>query len=811
MAAGAGDDTVTGGAGDDTIAGGDGADAVAGGTGNDNITGDAGDDVLDGGAGDDTLDGGADNDSLAGGAGNDSLIGGDGNDTLDGGAGNDTLLGGAGDDSIVLADGFGDDSILGGEAGETTGDTLDATGVTGDVTLGYTGDEAGVLTATDGSTATFAEIEEVILGAGNDSVDGTSSTTGIALDTGAGNDTVAGGTGNDSIAGGDGRDVLDGGDGNDTLDGGAGNDSLAGGFGRDSLIGDAGNDTLRGGVGIDTLEGGAGDDSLDGGLGNDSIIGGAGNDTVDGGDGDDFINTRTDPGLGIPNRGLTLVDDPATPGVDESLFSYPSDPNPADDEDSVVAGAGNDTVLTGDDNDTVYGGAGADRIDAGFDDDLVYGGTENDTLAGAEGRDTLYGDEGDDVLFGGLASDDPDAVAAAVFDLTDDGSATQVDPDPTNNQDLLYGGIGDDTLYGGDDADWLYGGAGDDLLDGGIDDDILFGDDGNDTLLGGQGSDTLDGGAGDDALTGGIGDDFFNISGGGNDTITDFDTTDSTDGDPTNNDFVDLSPFYNATTVAAVNAADADPSNDFANPLAMLRADAADGVIDGIIGGIDYSAEIGDINLTLQNGGAAIDPALLNAENTGVPCFVRGTMIATIRGVIPVEALRAGDKIITRDNGVQEVRWIGSRRVEAQGKMAPVQIAAGLFNNTEALWVSPNHRILQAGTKVSVLFEEPEVLIAAKHLVGVAGIDRCPGGVVDYFHILFDRHEVILSNGCWTESLHPGQQSLDGFEKEAADEILSLFPELAGAEGVAAYGASARLVLKAHEAELAQSLLGMKK
>jgi hypothetical protein len=263
--------------------------------------------------------------------------------------------------------------------------------------------------------------------------------------------------------------------------------------------------------------------------------------------------------------------------------------------------------------------------------------------------------------------------------------------------------------------------------------------------------------------------------------------------------------------LAAVNGKDADPSNDFASALEMLRADAADGTIDGIIGGVDYTAEIGNINLTLESGGAPIDPLLLNAENTGVPCFVRGTMIATIGGIIPVESLRVGDKIITRDNGLQEIRWIGSRRVVAEGKMAPVRVAAGLFNNTDDLWLSPNHRILQAGIKVSVLFEEPEVLVAAKHLVGVEGIDSCAGGQVEYFHILFDRHEVILSNGCWTESFHPGQQGMDAFEKEAVAEILALFPELAGVDGMAAYGASARVVLKAHEAELSQSLVGAKK
>ncbi|NNJ68922.1 MAG: type I secretion protein, partial [Boseongicola sp.] len=41
------------------------------------------------------------------------------------------------------------------------------------------------------------------------------------------------------------------------------------------------------------------------------------------------------------------------------------------------------------------------------------------------------------------------------------------------------------------------------------------------------------------------------------------------------------------------------------------------------------------------------------------PCFTPGTLIATDRGPIAVEALRTGDRLVTRDNGLRRVHWIG--------------------------------------------------------------------------------------------------------------------------------------------------------
>ena len=115
--------------------------------------------------------------------------------------------------------------------------------------------------------------------------------------------------------------------------------------------------------------------------------------------------------------------------------------------------------------------------------------------------------------------------------------------------------------------------------------------------------------------------------------------------------------------------------------------------------------------------------------------------------------------------------------------------------------VSPNHRLLVANDQTQLYFEENEVLAAAKHLVGTEGIHQVDVMQVSYIHFMFDRHEVVLSNGAWTESFQPGDYSLKGLGNSQRNEIFELFPELRNQDGVENYHA-ARKSLKKHEAQL---------
>ena len=190
-------------------------------------------------------------------------------------------------------------------------------------------------------------------------------------------------------------------------------------------------------------------------------------------------------------------------------------------------------------------------------------------------------------------------------------------------------------------------------------------------------------------------------------------------------------------------------------------------------------------NITLGVGGMDLTQVFqLNnfanelADYTIVPCFVRGTLILTDRGECAIEDLAVGDHVTTADHGEQEIRWIGSRRVAARNDFAPICVRQGALGNSRDLWLSPQHRVLIRGEKARQLFGKDEALVAVKALVNDRDILVKPGGMVEYFHILLDQHEVVFANGCAAESLYLGKQALRGLTPAARHEIMSLFPEL---------------------------------
>ncbi|MCX7890297.1 MAG: Hint domain-containing protein, partial [Rhodobacteraceae bacterium] len=358
------------------------------------------------------------------------------------------------------------------------------------------------------------------------------------------------------------------------------------------------------------------------------------------------------------------------------------------------------------------------------------GGNGADTLDGGEGADSLDGGAGDDSLVGG------------------NGADTLVGGE---GNDTLIGGAGDDSLVGGNGADSLVGGEGNDTLDGGAGDDILIGGNGNDVFFGGAGSDSFTLGGGADFISG------LSFGGGSSiaDTITDFDTS------------LDI----------------ADLSGYFGSVLALRTAATVVGT---------------DLVVTLPDGSKVVfqnisDPNLLTNANTLVPCYAAGSLIATPQGERPVETLRAGDLVLTEDEGPQPVRWAGARHLgpaelAAAPNLAPVVIPKGALGNGlphSDLTVSPQHRILLSGWRARLYAGLDAGFAPAVQLAGCNGITR-PGRAaatagVSYHHLLFDSHQVIRANGLPSESLMPSLAALDAFQEAAREEVLAIFPELRAA------------------------------
>ncbi|MFV1908065.1 Hint domain-containing protein [Phaeobacter sp. A89a-3a] len=169
-----------------------------------------------------------------------------------------------------------------------------------------------------------------------------------------------------------------------------------------------------------------------------------------------------------------------------------------------------------------------------------------------------------------------------------------------------------------------------------------------------------------------------------------------------------------------------------------------------------------------------------------VPCFTPGTTVATPQGSCAVEDLSVGDRVVTRDNGLQPIRWIGRRRLDrsalqAAAHLQPVLIAAGSLGNgmpERDLLLSPSHRVLIGNDKTAFYFENREILVAAKHLTGLSGVDAVETTSIDYLHFVCEDHQVVCADGAWIECFQPADQSQRGLDRAQRDEVLMLFPEL---------------------------------
>lgn len=755
--AGAGNDSITSGNGNDVIYAGSGNDTVFGGQGNDDVVLGLGNDLFgttsSAEAGNDTIDGDQGNDTIYAGAGNDMAYGGTGGDSLSGGQGSDSLFGGADADTFLISDDFGYDSLSGGETGTDTdllsfGTTLTTAGVS--VTL--TGAEAGTY-AYAATPSGFTQANGAFTGIEQFSGTAYADTINGALNTGA-----------MTVAGNDGADVITGGSANDSLDGGTGADSLTGGSGIDTLLGQAGNDTLSGGLGNDQLFGGAdndsllggdGNDVLDAGLGNDAVYGGIGLDTITGGDGNDLLDGGAD------------ADTISDIGGSNTLSGGAGN-------DSLTGGTGADVLNGNDDNDTLNGGAGVDTLDGGAGNDSLFGGDDadsliggsgNDSLSGGAGSDTLAGGEGADTLNGGTGMDYADystsaqGVAINLNLLTASGGDAAGDV-IQSSVDGIIGSGQDDTLTGADgeqvggaDAytSIIYGGGGNDLIDGRAGSDQLFGGTGADTIIGGAGADLMQGGDDRDVFFGGEGDTVAGGSGGDN------------------FDILDLTAFGHTATE------------------------------------VTYDGQNGTVQFFDVNGAPTTTLTFTGIEQV-IACFTPGSMILTEAGEVPVEKLAVGDRVLTRDNGFQDVRWLARRDLSpddlrANARFGPVRIAKGALGGglpERDLIVSPQHRMLIAGARAELLFGDREVLVAAAHLVGLPGITRIQSGGISYIHFLFDQHEIVRADGAWSESFQPGERTMAGLGAAQRDELLALFPDLLRPE---AYPA-ARMSLRAREARV---------
>ena len=405
--------------------------------------------TLQGNAADNHIFGNGGDDSIYGQAGHDSLYGDGGNDILDGGVNDDYLEGGMGNDTYVFGIGYGKDVIydsdsgLGGStdkvtflAGINPGDVSVRRLSNSDLELSFAGTEDKL--TIERYFSPYYKNSSFNAGIDSNVVEEFHFANNTVWTATTIKDKVR------TIRGTENDDMMQGfADQSNILYAGAGNDEIySGGMNGDELFGEEGNDILIGSSANELLDGGVGNDYLEGEVGNDTYVFG--------------------PGYGKD----TIYDNDGGHGgsLDKVTFLAGIDPTNV-----TVKRVGSNLVLT----------------IVNTTDELIV---QNYFSPYAKGSSWYTG-------INSNAIEEFHFADSTVWSMEDVNTMASI-INGTENNDEIYGFLGDETINGGPGNDEIYG------------------DDGNDTIDGGVGNDYLDGGSGDDV---------YSFSGSfGNDTISDY-------------------------------------------------------------------------------------------------------------------------------------------------------------------------------------------------------------------------------------------------------------------------------------------------
>lgn len=528
---------------------------------------------------------------------------------------------------------------------------------------------------------------------------------------------------------------------NGIVDGTAGNDII-----DVTYDGDPENDFVDGadGTGVgrndDIIDAGAGDDTIDGGLGNDTIYGNSGADIINGGAGDD-----------------TIFGDSAVPRVTDPFnVEYFELPNGGGGIDNL-AEAGFDAF--GNNSNTPTAVLVRDTLDVNAISNENGGNgqtyavrfeTTLNVTTGGTYTFTTTSDDGSQLFVDGALVVDNDGRHSSQEQTGD----VELNPGEHNVVIIFFENIGSDnlssTISGPDTgnvpinfttadivgASPVAGLPGNDTIDAGDGDDTIFGEGGDDVITVGVG-DTAEGGA--DADTFRL--DFAQTSSSGSTTITVDGGTDGVD-----NDSLDLTG-GGAFTLTATTDVDGDSTSGTA---------------------------------TYQSGQVV---NFTEIESLTV-CFAEGTQIRAEKGICAIEVLRVGDRLVTRDHGLQTIRWIGKRALGAADlatcpKSQPIRIAMGALGDgipSRDLIVSPQHRIVIRSKIAMRMFDAQEVFVPAKHLLDLQGVTIAREmTTVTYYHLLCDDHEIVEADGALAETLYTGTEAMKAMTPEAQEEIALIF------------------------------------
>jgi len=137
------------------------------------------------------------------------------------------------------------------------------------------------------------------------------------------------------------------------------------------------------------------------------------------------------------------------------------------------------------------------------------------------------------------------------------------------------------------------------------------------------------------------------------------------------------------------------------------------------------------------------------ASMASIPCYAKGTFIATSESSVPVERLQEGDLVLTLSGDLEPIQWVGQRtvdckRYDAPGEVNPVRICKGAFAENQPsrdLFLSPLHSVYVNG-----------IFVPAIDLVNDLTVFQEDRSKITYYHVELSSHNVIYAEGLPAET-----------------------------------------------------------
>lgn len=163
-------------------------------------------------------------------------------------------------------------------------------------------------------------------------------------------------------------------------------------------------------------------------------------------------------------------------------------------------------------------------------------------------------------------------------------------------------------------------------------------------------------------------------------------------------------------------------------------------------------------------------------------------LIRTPCGPRRADAIRTGDLIVTRAEGLKPVRAVWQRALtpadmKSDRRRAPVRLkprALGPMMPTQELLIAADHRILVPGYRLFDVEDTQCCLMTASEFAeasDAAWLDRNTIGMTLYTFV-FDTHQIFCASGLPVESFRPSAATLPSLAAKLRQEIIELFPAL---------------------------------